>query len=188
MFEKAPTNYTVINVTSGGVKELSPFVLGPCKLYGDYTSHNVENAWQFSKVYKEYTAPDGTPSMDYFSWAQEGWSSEWAHRYPMGKGAIPEYSWWDGEKLDYIKARKRVYVPLYAEQVIKTEFYNNLKKAYENGDKFALQDYDAYRYDLRNMSLTDVLNNPKKKMGHAFVLAMLLQEDDALSECELRGS
>jgi len=37
------------------------------------------------------------------------------------------------------------------------------------------------------MTLKDVLNNPKKKMGHAFVLMMLLTNDkeEALKECFL---
>lgn len=39
----------VVNTTSRGSgweKGLSPFVLGPVKLYGDYVAQNVENAWQ----------------------------------------------------------------------------------------------------------------------------------------------
>jgi hypothetical protein len=35
----------------------------------------------------------------------------------MGRGAKPEYSLWDGERLDYIEARKRIYAPLYARAV-----------------------------------------------------------------------
>jgi hypothetical protein len=34
------------------------------------------------------------------------------------------------------------------------------------------------------MSLTDVLNFPDKKMGHAFVLMMLLTQDSALKEID----
>jgi hypothetical protein len=38
------------------------------------------------------------------------------------------------------------------------------------------------------MSLSEVLNNPAESMGHGFVLAMLLTNDAALQECELRTS
>jgi hypothetical protein len=38
------------------------------------------------------------------------------------------------------------------------------------------------------MSLSQVLNNPAKSMGHGFVLAMLLTDDAALRECEIRPS
>jgi hypothetical protein len=45
-------------------------------------------------------------------------------------------------------------------------------------------DFDAYEYG--SMSLSEVLNNPAKSMGHGFVLAMLLTNDTALRECEIR--
>jgi hypothetical protein len=35
-------------------------------------------------------------------------------------------------------------------------------------------------------SQSEVLNNPAKSMGHGFVLAMLLTDDAALKECEIR--
>jgi hypothetical protein len=35
--------------------------------------------------------------------------------------------------------------------------------------------------------LTAVLNNPQRIMGHAFVLAMLLTNDPALEQLELRN-
>jgi hypothetical protein len=49
---------------------------------------------------------------------------------------------------------------------------------------FRLSVFDANEYGT--MSLSEVLNNPAKSMGHGFVLAMLLTNDAALSECELR--
>src|SRR5574342_482141 len=95
--DKAPPNSILINTTSRSnnwSRELSPFFLGPVKLPNGYTSLNVENAWQFSKVYKEHVDINGNPSEAYWEWAIRGWSSEWACRYPMGKGVKPEYSYW----------------------------------------------------------------------------------------------
>ena len=177
----------VFSTVSKHDKELSPFHLGPCKLYGKYISRNMENAWQFSKVYHKF-ANNGEPTQDYFKWAENGWFDEKAHRYPMGKGAIPLYSYWDGEKIGYIDARKTIYAPLYAEQVVKTEKFKMLQNLVNTGTEITLLDYDAYDHIKRNMTLTDVLNNPKSKMGHAFVLAMLLTKDNALKQIKLRSN
>lgn len=95
------------------------FYLGPCDLYGGYVAKNMENGWQYSKVYDCHIAADGNPTTDYFIWANKGWSDSFAHRYPMGKGVIPKYSYWNGIKYNYIEARKNIYVSLYARTVVK---------------------------------------------------------------------
>lgn len=43
-----------------------------------------------------------------------------------------------------------------------------------------------YSHTALGMSLTDVLNNSQRKMGHAFVLMMLLEQDVALTQIKLR--
>lgn len=53
---KAPDDAVVINTTSRSAnwsKGLSPFFLGPVKLYGDYVSQNVENVrlCYYSNIY-----------------------------------------------------------------------------------------------------------------------------------------
>ena len=43
-------NGVYVNCTSSGnkgEKQLSPFFLGPCELYGSLTAKKMENAWQF---------------------------------------------------------------------------------------------------------------------------------------------
>lgn len=166
---------------------LSPFKIGPCKLYKDYVSKNMENAWQYAKVYNiHFRHSSQKPTGDYWEWAKSGWSNPKAVRYPMGKGKKPVGSWWNGELLDYVTARKRIYGPLYAEAVQKTEDWKTLKNAYQNYDDIVLLDYDAYDHHKMGRTLSDVLNDPGKKMGHAFVLAMLLTKDKALKQMELR--
>lgn len=71
----------------------------------------MENAWQYAKVYKQHTH-NGAPTSDYWDWARAGWSNPSAVRFPMGRGAKPEYSLWDGQRLGYIEARKKIYAPL----------------------------------------------------------------------------
>jgi hypothetical protein len=153
---------------------LSPFFLGPVTLYNGYVAKNVENAWQFAKVYQNHVDSNGDPTPQYFKWAQNGWNSSYAYRYPMGKGAIPQYSYWDGQKLSYIEARKKIYIPIYAKAVYNTSAFQQLKAEYLKNGTITLWDFDGYDYLSLGMTLGQVINNPYRKMGHAFVLAMLL--------------
>ena len=57
--DKAPAGVEVINTTSRVNSPFSPFLLGPCALWGNHFSRNKENAWQYSKVYKEHTDAHG---------------------------------------------------------------------------------------------------------------------------------
>lgn len=155
-------------------RELSPFFLGPIKLYRNFVSQNMENAWQYSKVYQQHIDWLGEPSEDYWNWAMRGWAKERAVRYPMGKGAKPAFSYWDGEKLDYISARKRIYIPLYARAVKETQAFAQLRDMANRKDVW-LWDFDGYDHHALGMSLDDVIECETRKMGHAFVLAMLLE-------------
>lgn len=173
--------FITINTTSNGsvtlYKQLSPFYLNNEQyFYGEYFANNFENLWQYSKVYECHVNEDGEPTEAYFEWATIGWAKKRAERYPMGKGAKPLYSYYKGQKLNYIEARKLIYVPYYAREVLKTQAFKYLKQMHQAGEKIALQDFDGYDYLALDMSLEDVLNCEKRKMGHAFVLAMLLEE------------
>lgn len=174
----------VINTTSRASgpdswsRGLSPFFLGPVSLYeGAVTSEakNVENAWQFAKVYAQHTDAEGNPTEEYFQWAREGWEHTRAFRYPMGKGAVPEYSWWAGEKLTYVEARKQIYVPLYTRAVVRTAAFQKLLELAQGPQELWLWDFDGYDHVSLGMTLKEVLNEPRRKMGHAFVLAMILE-------------
>lgn len=175
----------VINTTSRcrEWRELSPFFLGPVELYDRHVSHNVENAWQFSRVYPWHTDKEGNPSEDYFTWAEQGWADHYAHRYPAGKGKKPLYSWWKGQKLGYIEARKAIYAPLYCRAVGWRSTYQRLKKMYEEQGVLNLWDFDAYDHHALGMSYEDVINCETRKMGHAFVLAMML-DNQRVWECK----
>jgi len=172
----------VIDTTSNGgnFRELSPFILPapPAK--------NFENLWQFSKVYPQHWSESyQMPDADWLEWRENGFTDSKAHRYPMGKGAIPVCSWWYGEKLGYIEARKQIYAVEYASNVQWTNSYQMLMDTYAEccraNKELILLDYDAYDHIKLSMSLIDVINNPKRKMGHAFVLIMMLTE--LLEEC-----
>lgn len=168
----------IINVTSSSKnwsKELSPFFLGPVKLYDDFTAQKMENAWQYSKVYSEHIGENGKPNEKYWKWAVDGWNDKRANRYPMGKGRKPEYSYWNGEMLDRIESRKKIYIPLYSELVKNTDAFERLKLIYEVSGDIILWDFDGYDHKSLEMSWDDVINNENKSLGHAFIIAMLLE-------------
>jgi hypothetical protein len=136
----------------------------------------MENLWQYAKVYPEHIRSNGEPGRRYFEWAVSGWENPRAVRYPMGKGAKPLYSYWNGEHLDYIPARKRIYVRKYARAVIQTDAYLRLKKLLRTQD-VVLWDFDGYNHKAQNRDWEYVLNDPTRPCGHAFVLAALLEHD-----------
>lgn len=80
--------------------------------------------------------------------------------------------------MSYIQARFEIYAPLYAECVekyAKTE-YDLLKSYVDEGKDVALFDIDGYNYIYNKVSSKDVIYNSRRKMGHAFVLAMMLSD------------
>lgn len=180
----------VINTTSHGTsfeRGLSPFFLGPVDCYprpgtvGTITARNVENAWQFSKVYQEHLVP-GTDEIDpaWFVWRDQGFADPRAHRYPMGKGRVPLFSLWAGDRLSYIEARKRIYIPLYTKAVRDTEAFAHLRGLYQKTGTVTLFDFDGYLHRELGMDFEAVINDPTRKMGHAFVLAMMLEGYEGL--------
>lgn len=174
-----PDGVEVVNTTSRSdtwSRGLSPFFLGPVDLYNGYKSINVENAWQFSKVYEYYLEDDDSVGNRYFKWAQDGWNSVKANRYPMGRDAKPLYSYWDGETLSYTEARKKIYIPLYANAIKKSFAFHKLKKIYEENPDLYLWDFDGYDHNAFGLTYEQVINDPNRKMGHAFVIGMLLEE------------
>jgi len=170
--------HLVINATSRSHDEwskgLSPFFLGPVELYGNFVSKNFENGWQFAKVYPEFATEKGEPSEKYFEWALNGWNTAKAIRFPMGRDKKPLYSLWEGKKLGYIEARKAIYAPIYAKYVTQTIAFGKVKKIFDKNNEIYLLDFDGYDYVAQHKTLSQVINDPNKKMGHAFVLAMLL--------------
>lgn len=165
------TPLPVFDVTTHGsaYRPLSPMLLGPVMLYGGYWSRTMENAWQYAKLYQEH-------AHDYWTWAQAGWDNPHAVRYPLGKGARPLHTLWAGDKLDYTAARKRVYIPLYAQAVRfgQLNLFLNLRAETRCQD-IAIRDFDAYDHRALGYSWDDVINDPDRKMGHGFVLAMMIE-------------
>lgn len=185
--DKKVANSHVINTTSrsGDIgQHFSPFLLGPVEILlpekKRTISKNFENAWQFCKVYPQHADGNGDPTEEWLEWAKSGWKDKWAHRYPMGKGAKPLYSYWSGQKLDYIDARKRIYLNLYT-QLIKRSPYlpalvREVERSFRLGENVVLWDYDGYNADAKYLDFDDVLNDASRPMGHAFILREIVMQ------------
>jgi len=177
-----------VDTTSKGQfkKDLSPFYLGPVEwidpVRGSLYCRRFENFWQYTKVYPEYADVDSNPTELFYKWQEEGFNSYRANRYPMGKGRKPLYSLLNGQRYNYLFARREIYAPTYAALVLRTRTYAGLKELVEFGMDIVLRDFDGYDYVSMGRSLMDVINDPDRKMGHAFVLAMLL------SNVKVKGS
>jgi hypothetical protein len=137
-----------------------------------YCVQKFENAWQFLKFYMDQSIEE------WREWARDGFSSESAQRFPQGRGAVPLGSLWKGDTLRYVEARIVVYAPLYARCVLEhaSEALEYLRALYKKGP-LALFDYDGYAHRTAGLTLQDVIYNTRRKMGHAFVLAGLIEGD-----------
>lgn len=122
--DTTPNNTRVIDTTSrsiDGGKIFSPFFIGEVNFENGYAK-NVENAYQFSKVWKEHLNEDGTIKKEYYKWRKEGFNNTKAIRYPMGKGNNAEFSLLGDTKMDYQEAKDKIYKKIYIEA-----FKNNKK-------------------------------------------------------------
>lgn len=200
-----PAGHRLVNVTSTSAewRQLSPFNLGPVEVHtprGVFVATNVENAWQFSKVYpcdlqgRTFVDADGAPNDHWYAWARAGWARRDAVRFPMGRGARPLYSLGVNYvaadvvatpqlmRLPYIEARRQLYAPWYAAAVISTSAYAELAALYAsaqlpNAQPIGLVDFDGWDHVGQGYSLAEALAAPRPKFGHAFVLAGLLTGD-----------
>jgi len=133
-------------------------------------SKTVENAWQFLKAW-----PD--PGV----WLQEealaAFASDVAIRYPRGKGACAIGHYWGetGQLLDYVTARKRIYVSAYLELLARPdrrEVIERLRTAALAGP-VAVWDPDSYDISaVRISNIAAAIEFLGKPFAHAFIVAM----------------
>jgi hypothetical protein len=144
---------------------------GPLGLY-DLTAHNVENFWQFTKCYAEHV----DNSKAWLAWRDAGLADFKPHRYPMGKGARPEFSYINGlGKLSYVDARKKIYIPIY-EQKLDRYCTRELQTL---ADILTITDVWLFDFDssITTQTLDEVFDDPNDRAGHAFVIKKYLEEN-----------
>jgi len=166
---------------------ISPFNLGPCRTRDGTLFFNMENLWQYSKVYPQHIEHDnnllaGEIKAEWYAWHMEGARTRKGIRYPFGKGAdTPHFSKWGDLRLSYVSARKQIYVPEYAKLLIVNTKFKKLLRDYNRGAHIVIRDYDTYdalkvysHNGTHNHPFLQALNNPDLKFGHGFVVAMAL--------------
>ncbi len=137
-------------------------------------SQTMENAWQFLKIWPG----DGGWQRDV---AMEAFRSTCAVRYPRGKGARAIGHHWgtDGGVLDYTTARKRIYVPAYAELLTVSDRRGLIERIRSAAETQPVAVWDPDSYDVRCAGMTDIaeaIDYEAKPFAHAFVVALAVQE------------
>ncbi len=133
-------------------------------------SKTVENAWQFLKIW------DFTEGWDANS-AKAAFECDCAMRFPRGKGSKPVGHYWGetGECLDYIEARKRIYLPAYCQlldQPDRQELILRLRNEAKL-QRIVIWDYDSYSIsNLGLQNFSDTINCTVRPFAHAFIVAM----------------
>lgn len=177
--DRPPDGARVFNVTSrssDACRALSPFLLRPH--HG--LARNVENYWQFSKVFPEHwSASRMEPHPEWYDWRNRGWDRERAVRHPMGKGARPVCSWVEGVgPLGYILARELLYIPSYILAVRNTpEAVGAVRLIREAAEKEPvwLWDFDTYDH-LAGLprSIDYLIQDSSRPLGHGFLVWALV--------------
>jgi len=72
---------------------------------------------------------------------------------------------------------KKIYAPIYAKAVVKSAAFLRLEETYKSNKEMYLWDFDGYDYLKKGMNLQQVIDDPKEKMGHSFVLLMMLKRE-----------
>lgn len=174
-----PEDSIVIDVTSNSStfgRGLSPFNVGPVDLYDGYWAYNVENGYQYAKLYSSHLNEKDEPTEAYWEWAKGGWQSRKPVKYPFGVWNECVCHWWKGKKLNRLEAQNEIFIPLYKEAVLKTEEFKLLKEIYENANQeVVLVDYEGFDFRFLDIPLKDVYSHPDYPVGQGFVLIGLLE-------------
>ena len=191
----------------------------------------MENIWQFSKIYKtvpettqKYSRYDQTIIWDYktekhidtdsnilpgyWTWRKKGMNNKYPVRYPVGYKnmskcayAIPNHD--PNLKLDYIDARRKIYIPLYCE-LAKADrtYFSKLKSRLAQGEnlliiepdgphqeslgyyqsKYNVEDdfIESYTMLVTEENITIIAFDDSHAFGHGYCLAMALLDMDYL--------
>lgn len=202
----AKEGYTRIDVTSGSgnklvfcnekvpATQMSPLYLGP-------EHQRFENTWQYSKVYPQlghWDTERECPTPAWTHWKLKGFTKTAGKRKKgirtppevstlrkkfreTGAPWTPRCSWWNNEPLDYIEARKKIYVPLYAQMVVETDAFKACRAMLDEGKKLLIIDLDGPPLDaypngaeVTRDFIAEKLNDPSHPFGHGYVVAALL--------------
>lgn len=208
----------VVLTKSSKYGSIGPYVLK------DNKGRIMENLWQFSKVYEEvpaskqyYSRYDNTViwnwpaekhfdkdkyTDEYIAWRTEGMNAEYPIRYPVGMKhrhkCLFSLSVRKGKekRLNYIEARKEIYLYLYSKLVKRQKQFQQLKEKLEKGKKLLIIEVDGpheeslgyykEKYNVKDnfiendtilvnkKNMNIMLNDEKHSFGHGYCLAITL--------------
>lgn len=180
----------------GPYHTLSPMILGPVHdENGDLYALNIEDGWQCSKVWPLHMA--GCESDEWIKnwseWSRRGRFSGLAKRHRTPKTTedqhighetnknVPAFTYYMGDKMDYVTARKRMYCIWYEKLAPETDAYKDLYARHLSGQNIILLDYDGLdrnnpkeNIDLTKEKLLELVNDDSRPFGHGLVLASVL--------------
>lgn len=207
-----------ISTSNDQYQALSPFYLR------DEYGRIMENLWQFSKVFRgdskgfvptsasifwkyprHKQLENDQITKDYLEWREQGMNNNMAVRYPASKKYKNTVAFslvksdivsLDNPPLNYIEARKQIYIPTYTRLLIKTPQFQELRNRWLSGENLLILDIDGPRstslnyymstYNLginfiQNNSMEATYNNidimmndPKHPFGHGYCIALAL--------------
>jgi len=183
------TSGSMNKINGESAKQFSPMYLK--------TKSNIifENYWQYSKVFEELNHIDskGEVTQKWYDFREKGFKREKGDRHPKGtksneilyidqsgkrhfKYYKPVFAIYDDVIYDYVSSRKNVYAPIYAELVLKTKAFKELKYIVDSGQSVQILDFDTYpgSFKVTVDLLRDRINDPSVPFGHGYILAGLL--------------
>lgn len=157
--------------------------------------------------YEEHVNVSGEILPDYFHWREKGLTNPRAVRWPQwhidreykcySSQTAPLYSFYNGEKLGYIEARKKIYFDQYSKLVKNHPLFQELLELFKSGQNILLIEWDGPQQrslpyyqskyqvekdfiinstiDATKRNLEIMMNDPKHPFGHGYCLAAILQ-------------
>lgn len=182
-FELNGVKYVDISSRSTKIlKDMAPDQLGPCVASDGIEFQNLENLWQYSKVFEGVQRVDkekyffyvknGVPTQEYYDFRNEGAALESADKKLAGVISKNSYKFFfkEGDEvklLDEIEARKKIYIPGYAKLVVKTEGFKKLKKLVDDGQQVVLYGEGIFDYTDKDV-LRNLYSELQKKYDNLY--------------------
>lgn len=172
---------------TGDFSSLSPMQLGPVVIDGKATAKNIENYYQFAKVFPNELLVEkvedcpcrsdfkhARPSELFFTNRDKAYADPVPHRHKK-KGVTPAYSCYEDRHYTYVESRWFYCIEM--ERLAKpTDAFKKLVHMYENdGRSLEIFGYDAYVPNgTDHESLYKHYIDPKRPFGHEMVLLTMI--------------
>lgn len=174
-----------------------------------WMAHLVKGAYFDPRAKWQWKLP--VPSKDhqreYWLPSETGWKYQWYRwrdniLHNMGKSQrhrmkdysltapnpnVPLFSYYENRKMQYVTARKSMYVPWYANMVSMTRSFLYLQRRFNAGISLILMDPDGQPREehpwesITTFSATRRINDPTTIFGHGLVLACVIRGVDVWS-------